>query len=323
MPGREGRTVRVMGARLAALALLAAGPSGAQPRPTPPAKPAATPGAAKPAAKPAAKGAATGAAKGAAKPPATADSGARERAWLQAADDARYAARLEAGRGWLLARAGWAPLGERCDPGALRVFPVDTTPAQRDTLQREMERMEAAVLAAGVGGSLATPEARALLQVVLAWEAGILRPRWDVADGEPPRAFAAGLTGEVPDPRGPGCLPSPVARDTVTVVVPGVADLPLPGAPRPRIKAYFGADAPRHVRDEFYAAVGARDPEAALAYLQLAPVVVWREWALTGVRRPVERGGVAVAGGSEGGAVYLWRLVGREWRLVTVVRSWG
>ena len=103
-------------------------------------------------------------------------------------------------------------------------------------------------------------------------------------------------------------------------------DLP-PGDARRAVSegaaAVFGADAPRHVRDEFYAAVGARDPEAALAYLQLAPVVVWREWALTGVRRPVERGGVAVAGGSEGGAVYLWRLVGREWRLVTVVRSWG
>ncbi len=318
MPGRKGpavRRARVTGARLAALALLAAGPAGAQPRPTPPAaKPPAATGAAT------AKGAVKGPAKGAVQP---ADSVARARAQLQAADDARYAARLETGRGWLLARAAWAPLGDRCDPGALRVFPADTTPAQRDTLQREMERMEAAVLAAGVGGSLATPEARALLQVVLAWEAGILRPRWDVADGEPPRAFAAGLTGEVPDPRGPGCLPSPVARDTVTVVVPGVDDLPLPGAPRPRIKAYFGAEAQRHARDEFYAAVGARDPEAPLAYLQLAPVVVWREWALTGVRRPVERGGVAVAGGSEGGAVYLWRLVGREWRLVAVVRSWG
>lgn len=297
MPGREGRA-RVTGRRLAALVLLAAGPAFAQRRPAPPA----------------------------AKASAAADSVARVQARLQAADDARYAARLETGRGWLLARAAWAPLGDRCDPGALRVFPADTTPAQRDSLQREMERMEAAVLAAGVGGSLATPEARALLQVVLAWEAGILRPRWDVADGAdgaPPRAFAAGLTGEVPDPQGPGCLPSPVARDTVTVVVPGVDDLPLPGAPRPRIKAYFGADAQRHARDEFYAAVGARDPQAPLAYLQLAPVVVWREWALTGVRRPVERGGVAVAAGSEGGAVYLWRLVGRDWRLVAVVRSWG
>ena len=125
--------------------------------------------------------------------------------------EARAAARTVDGlRGEYLARASWAELGDRCNPGSLRVFAADTTPAQRQALQALVERMEQVILVHGVGATLATPEARALLRVIVGWEAGIDRPRWDEDGAGEHRALATGLTGEVPDPTSAGCLPSPV-----------------------------------------------------------------------------------------------------------------
>jgi hypothetical protein len=238
--------------------------------------------------------------------------------------EARAAVRTVDGlRGEYLARASWAELGDRCNPGSLRVFAADTTPAQRQALQALVERMEQVILVHGVGSTLATPEARALLRVIVGWEAGIDRPRWDEDGAGEHRALATGLTGEVPDPTSAGCLPSPVQRDTVTFVVPGFSDMEFPNAARPRVKAYLGREAPQRARDEFYTAVGSRTPEAELSYIRIAPVVIWRGYALVGVDRPRERGGIEIGVGSNGGAAYLLRRVGREWRLLSIVRSRG
>ncbi|MDQ8161248.1 MAG: hypothetical protein P3C10_01555 [Gemmatimonadota bacterium] len=238
--------------------------------------------------------------------------------------EARAAVRTVDGlRGEYLARASWAELGDRCNPGSLRVFAADTTPVQRQALQALVERMEQVILVHGVGYTLATPEARALLRVIVGWEAGIDRPRWDEDGAGVHRALATGLTGEVPDPTSAGCLPSPVQRDTVTFVVPGFTDMEFPNAARPRVKAYLGREAPQRARDEFYTAVGSRTPEAELSYIRIAPVVIWRGYALVGVDRPRERGGIEIGVGSNGGAAYLLRRVGREWRLLSIVRSRG
>lgn len=230
---------------------------------------------------------------------------------------------LETHRALYLRRAAWADLGDRCNPGALRVFPSDTTVAQRDSLQKLANRMEQTVIGRGVGARLDTPEARALLRTIVGWEAGIDRPMWDVDEKQSRPAFATGLTGETPDPRGTGCLPSPVASDTVTFVIPGFADMEFPKAPKPRVKVYFGPDGQKRARDEFFTAIGSRDPEAELSYIVVAPMLIWRGWAVVGVDRPKEKGGIAVGSGSNGGAVYLMRRQGTEWRLLTVVRSWG
>jgi hypothetical protein len=148
---------------------------------------------------------ATAKAKSATKPtarpatvPATVpDSDAVATAYL-AAETRAYAQQLTQWRRAYLARASWADLGDRCNPGALRVFTNDTTPALQAALQATVERMEQAIVLQGVGRSLATPEARALLRVVVGWEAGIDRPRWDEDGAGVHRAVATGLTGDVP-----------------------------------------------------------------------------------------------------------------------------
>ena len=240
-----------------------------------------------------------------------------------AAETRQYAERLTTWRRAYLGRASWADLGDRCNPGALRVFTKDTTPELQQALQAMVEGMEQTILLQGAGRSLATPEARALLRVVVGWEAGIDRPRWDEDGAGVHRAVATGLTGEVPDPTKPGCLPSPIMGDTVTFVVPGFSDMEFPKAPRPRVKAYFGRDGQQRARDEFFTAVGATNPNADLSYTVVAPMVIWQDYAVVGVNRPRERGGIAVGSGSNGGAAYLLRRVAGEWRLLSIVRSWG
>lgn len=257
---------------------------------------------------------------GAATDSARADSAARE--FLEA-DERFFERRLIGQRALYLKGASWAELGDRCNPGALRIFANDTSVTQRDSLQHLVERMEQTIVGRGVGARLDTPEARALLRVVVGWEAGIDRPLWDVDGGAAREAVATGLTGDVPDPRGPGCLSSPLNADTVTFVIPGFTTMDFPTAPQPRVKAYFGADAQRHARDEFFAARGGRDPLAELSYILVAPVVIWRGWALVGVDRPREKGGVEIGRNSNGGAVYLLRRNGGRWRLLTIVRTWG
>ncbi len=255
--------------------------------------------------------------------PTAGDSAAIVARWL-AADERAAVSRLTALRVRYLRRADWAELGDRCTPGALRIFPKDTTPGGRDSVQALAEAMEAIVVGRGAGRPLPAVEARALLRVVVGWEAGIDRPNWDMAGTAKPRqAIATGLTGEVPDPAGPGCLPSPTATDTVTFVVPGVADMDFPRAPRPRVKAYFGPEGLLRARDAFFMDVGSKDPKAELRYLLVAPMVIWNGYAMVGVRRPQELGGVQVDGANRGGAAYLFRQVGKEWRLLSVVRSWG
>lgn len=253
---------------------------------------------------------------------ATADSSAVATAYLET-EAREYEQKVVGLRREYLARASWAELGDRCNPGSLRVFAKDTTPALQKELQLLVERMEQTIVSRGVGASLATPEARALLRVIVGWEAGIDRPRWDEDGAGVHLSVATGLTGEVPDPTKPGCLPSPVMGDTVTFVIPGFADMDFPKAPRPRVKAYFGPEGQKRARDEFFTAVGSKRPEAELSYIVVAPMVIWRGYALVGVDRPRERGGVEVGTGSNGGAVYLMRRVGTEWRLLSIVRSWG
>jgi hypothetical protein len=242
---------------------------------------------------------------------------------LFAEEEALFVKKLTTMRSAYLKRAAWAELGDRCNPGALRIFPADTSSGQQLSVQRIVESMESTIIARGLGARLDTPEAQALLRTVIGWEAGIDRPRWDTENGEKKYAVAAGLTGETPDPRSDRCLPSPLASDTVTFVIPGAASVdPMKGT-KPAAKTYLGMGAIKRARDEFFTAVGSKNPKSELAYVRIAPVLVWRDWALATVNRPRERAGVEIGSGSNGGATYMLRRVEGEWRLLSIVRSWG
>ena len=262
------------------------------------------------------------------------DSAAAEQRAVNAAlaEEARFfEERLERERLQYLRKSAWADLGDRCNPGSLRVFPGDTLRAQQDSTQRLVEHLESTIIARGVGGPLDTPEVRSLVGAVVAWEAGLFRPRWDFEAGNTSDvnrvAIAAGLTGETPDPRSNACLPSPLATDTVHFVVPGVEKLQYPSsvkaAAKPHIRTYYGARAQKQLRDDFFTEIGSRNPDGYLSYGLVAPVVVWRDWGIVTVRRPRERGGVELDAGSNGGATYLLHRVDGEWRLLSIVRSWG
>ncbi len=261
-------------------------------------------------------------ARATASPSAPADSDAIEHAWIASEERATESALL-ADRARYLKQASWADLGDRCNPGALRVFSKAVSSAEQDSVQQLVERMETRIIARGVGAPLDTPEAGALLRVIVGWEAGIDRPRWDANDKVLRQAVAAGLTGEVPDPRSKKCLPSPLGSDTVTFVVPGFATMAFPKAAKPRVKAYFGRDGQQHARDEFYVQRGQANPTAELSYVVVAPMVVWHDWAVVAVNRPREPGGVVLGEPGNGGATYLLRRVSGEWRLLSIIRSWG
>lgn len=252
-----------------------------------------------------------------------ADSDAVDRAFL-AKELQADVARIAALRTQYLRGADWADLGDRCNPGSLRVFPKDTTPESQAAHQALVEEMERIIVRRGVGAKVDTPELRALVRIIVGWEAGIDRPVWDMPGTAKPReAFATGLTGDVPDPNGPGCLPSSVQRDTVTFVVPGVTDMEFPKATRPRVKAYLGGDAQAHARSDFFTTVAQKDPTAVLRYALVAPIVAWRDYATVAVRRPAEVAGAVQEGEGQGGAVYLFRRVGSSWRLLAITRAWG
>lgn len=246
---------------------------------------------------------------------------AQKRAAALRTEDEFYNRRLLDLRAQYLRGSSWANLGDRCNPGTLRIFPEQTTPQQRDSIERIALRMEQTIVGRGAGNAVDTPDGRALLRTIVGWEAGIDRPNWDADDKTVRQAIATGLTGEYPDPRGDGCLTA-IENDTVTFVIPGFTDMVFPKSPKVRVKAYFGPQSVNHARNEF-AAVHLNTPGAELQYVYVSPVVIWKEWAVVTTTRPVEERGVVVGRRNNGGAVYLMRKVGTEWRLLSIVRTWG
>lgn len=245
---------------------------------------------------------------------------AQEAAQLRSEDDFFHSRLLELRRQYL-SGASWADLGDRCNPGALRVFSGAVTPQQRDSLERLTLRIEQIVIGRGAGNAVDTPDGRALARVIVGWEAGIDRPYWDADETTKRYAISTGLTGEYPDPAGSGCLTA-IERDTVTFVLPAITDMQFPGSSKVRVKAYLGSNALSNARNEF-ASVNLNKPGAELEYIFVSPMVVWRDWAVVTATRPIEERGVVVGSRNNGGAVYLMRKVGGEWRLLSIMRTWG
>jgi hypothetical protein len=239
------------------------------------------------------------------------------------AEELRYAARADSLRRWILARTGWAELGQQCNPGMLRVFP-DTAAGARASLDTAVMDLERIIIARGVDAPIDVPAGHDLLSTVILWEAAGPRPRWDVSDPkEDRRAIATGLTGQVVDPETMKCI-SYVHDDSVVIVTPRLTNYETPKAKGAmRVSLYAGGDsALKRARDTFYAIEG-HEGNTVFTYTYVGPVVLWRDWGLVVVNRPAEANGVAATGQGTGGAAYLFHRVGREWRLLMISRTWG
>ena len=239
------------------------------------------------------------------------------------AEDEAYGARAMQLRSAIIARSSWAEMGEACNPGEMRTF-MDTAKAAMgglDSLVRELERV---VVARGVMNPIDTPAGRDLLRTVVLWEAAGPRPRWDSDEKQERRALATGLTGQVFNPQTRKC-DSYVDEEAVVVVLPEGIMLPkLEAKGAMEIVAYTGDSSVARARNDFFSSRG-RNDGATFGYTRIGPVVLWREWGLVVVNRPLEirNGAELTQTTAAGGATYLFRRVGGEWRLFMIVRTWA
>ena len=251
------------------------------------------------------------------------DTGVAPAATEMGAEEQRYVARASQLRDLILARSSWQELGEGCNPGVLRTF-MDTTQggmAKLDTLVRELERF---VVARGVGAPIDTPQGRDLLRTVALWEAAGPRPRWDSVDGVERRAVATGLTGQVMNPQTQKCE-SYVDSDSVVLILPeGITLGKLAAKNAMTITAYSGDTSITTARNVFFTYPG-RDRGVMFSYTRVGPTVLWREWGLVVVDRKLEvlNSGRMDTSSAAGGATYLFRRVGNEWRLFMIIRTWA
>ncbi|MEJ7809614.1 MAG: hypothetical protein WKG32_04270 [Gemmatimonadaceae bacterium] len=238
-------------------------------------------------------------------------------------EDARYYRRAAALRDRLLARASWADFDSAaCSAGSLRVYAGDSATAAKEAGQAEMDELERVILVRGVENSLNTPAAHDLLRTVIAWEVGAERPRWDVRGGETPReAMGAGLTGTFLNPATGKCE-SYVTGDTAFVLLPPLVRFTPPRVRGVALTLEMGEEGLNRMRDAFYARGGA-NANASLTYVRVRAAVVWREFGVIAVNRPVEANGVVQSSRGAGGAAYIFRRVGTEWRLLAITRSWA
>ena len=236
-------------------------------------------------------------------------------------NEQRAVARADSLRASLLRASQWVDFSSPgCDEGVLRTFPSDTNPEMSSATEHQVGDLERLIVAWGVDESLDTPRGRELLKTVVEWEGGLVRPNWDVlAPATPRRAIAAGLGGTYADPKTGKCT-AIAGPDTTMVAIPPT--LTAVTAPRGAVKIVVGDSGIAAMRDAF-AAKHRGDTTAVLTYARVRTAVVWREWGLVAVHRPAERGGMLLLSQGAGGASYIFRRVGNEWRLVLITRTWG
>jgi hypothetical protein len=226
-------------------------------------------------------------------------------------------------RAHLLRASDFTDIGQdRCNDGWLRGFPRDSTDTMREATADLVDKFEKLIQAYAVDAPLDTPEGHELLRTVLLWETGRERPRWDVWSGKPTReAIAAGLTEQVADAAG-RCLVN-ARGDTAAYVMPMLTGLALPAARGVRTNLVFGDRGLSALRSRHWAVTDVRDTSAVLAYTRVSAAMLWKEYAVVTVHRPMEhRDGTALST-SNGGGTYIFHRVGNTWLLLVIARSWG
>ncbi len=209
----------------------------------------------------------------------------------------------------------------QCNPGVLRTFPDSARrPGPGDPIAT-MARLERLIVAEGVENPIDTPRGHALLRGVVGWEAGMVRPNWDVAAGASTfAAIAAGMSGEFYNPETKTCA-SFVPDEPQYVVLPPLTNFTMPRPPRRELTIGFGLPGLADVRNSFYTA-HPTDTAAVLTYAQVVATVLWGDYAVVAVNRPAEQMGAMKLRQGAGGSTYLFHFVSGEWRLLAIVRTW-
>ena len=133
-------------------------------------------------------------------------------------------------------------------------------------------------------------------------------------------AIAAGLAGEFWNPDTKRCE-SFVPQEPQYVLLPQLSNFTMPRPPRAELTIGFGDVGLFDLRDKFFASHRG-DSSAVLTYTHVIATVVWRDYAVVAVNRPAEQLGAMALRRSAGGATYLFHLVGAEWRLLAIMRTW-
>jgi len=210
-----------------------------------------------------------------------------------------------------------------CDPGALRIFSTDSASAARDSVVYDVNTLERLIIVRGIDNSLDAPGAHDLFRTVLSWEADAARPSWDVKqDGQSRKAIAAGLSGKFMNPETRKCE-SLAPFDTVYAVLPVLTGFAMRQYPNVTFILAYGEEGLNRMRDAFFARTTEASSSVFLNYVRVRAAVVWRDFAVIAVNRPIDARGSVSVPQSSGGAAYIFRRLKGEWRLLTITRTWG
>ena len=224
----------------------------------------------------------------------------------------------------LLRTSDFTDIGQdRCNDGWLRAFPRDRTDAMREATADLVDKFEKLIQAYAVDAPLDSPDGRELLRTVLRWETGGDRPKWDVWSGKAGReAIAAGLTEQFTDAKTGRCLVN-ARGDTASYVLPLVTGVSLPAQRGVSTTVVFGDRGMAALRTRFWASKELRDTSAVLAYTRVSAAMLWKEYAVVTVHRPMEHRDGSALPTSNGGGTYIFHRVGNAWLLLVIARSWG
>lgn len=225
----------------------------------------------------------------------------------------------------LLTAASFTDIAQdACNGGWLRAFPRDVTPAQREHTAEVVDKLEKLIAEYGVDVGLGSAEGQDLIRSAVMWELGMGRPVWDVLDGKANReAIAMPLMGRTTDPRSGRCV-AETPLDTMLIVLPPITALAVParrGGVVPRFA--FGERGLRVEREHHWAARPHADSTSTLPYSRISASVLWKEFAVVTVVRPIERPDGSALPKGNGGGTYIFHRVGDEWRLLVIARTWG
>jgi hypothetical protein len=106
----------------------------------------------------------------------------------------------------------------------------------------------------------------------------------------------------------------------VLPLVNGVSVPPVHGV---ATNLVFGDRGLTALRGKYWAQRDVRDSSAIMAYTRVSAAMLWKEYAVVTVHRPMEhRDGTALST-SNGGGTYIFHRVGTTWLLLVIARSWG